>query len=117
MAKGFVKKWPGSLEEAREKSPGSHAVGKLGVVLSEGKAPSLTLDTTVNGVDPGTNITERIQNPSPSAVAHHCEAVGASSPDDLIAFTVDVSKAHKRVRLEPEDHGLVFFQLLYQLYF
>ena len=117
IADGFVKKWEGSIAEARDFYPGRFAVGKLGVVMAEGKQSRLTLDTTVNGVNPGAMVSERVQNPSPTAIAHHCEAVGASSSDEQVAFTIDISKAHKRVRLEPQDHGLMFFQLLNVIYY
>ncbi len=58
---GFVKVWPGSLEEAKVQWPLGVAVGKLGVQKAEGKEPRLTLDVTISGVNSGIQIEEKPQ--------------------------------------------------------
>ena len=120
VAAGFVNQFTGSLEQARKAWPQGIAVGKLGVQMSEGHDPRLTLDTTVDGVNPGVVIREKPQNPTPKDVALSFEPLTQLTQDrdntDYIAFTADVSKAHKRIRLHPEEQGLLLFQWMGILY-
>ena len=80
LKEGFIQRWKGSLEEAKEKFKGRFAKGKLGLAMSDNADPRLTLDTTVNNVNPGAIIPERVQNPCHEGVAH-CGCGRASLPE------------------------------------
>ena len=64
------------------------------------------MDSTAPGVNPGVNIEERVFNPSISDVKDFFK----STPiDNWTALSLDVEAAHKRVKIRPEEHGLLFF--------
>ncbi|CAE8668234.1 unnamed protein product, partial [Polarella glacialis] len=96
----FVKRFDGSLEEARMKWPLGIAVGKLGVTTVEGRDPRLTLGSTEPHVNPNVRINEKTFNPG-----HRDES--------FVGFTMDVSKAHKRIKVRHEDQGLLMFPPLH----
>ncbi|CAE8581638.1 unnamed protein product [Polarella glacialis] len=111
----FVKRFDGPLEEARMKWPLGIAVGKLGVTTVEGRDPRLTLGSTEPNVNPNVRINEKTFNPG------HRD-VSACSPDALsqesfVGFTMDVSKAHKRIKVRHEDQGLLMFRHAGILYY
>ena len=108
---GFVQKFHGNLHDARVKWPKGVAVGKLGVAYAEGRDPRLVLDSTIPGVNPACKIMEKTFNPQ----LHDLEPL-CKSKEPLCALTLDVSKAHKRVKVDPSEHGLLLFQLEGVLY-
>ena len=104
---GFVVEFLGSEEDARKEWPTGVAKGRLGIAKSEGHADRLLLDTTISGVNPMTIIPEKTMVPGPYDVRHHIQ------PDpskERVALVVDVSKAHKRVKLAKADRGLMLFE-------
>ena len=117
LDEGFIGVWDGSIDDAKKTYADRLAIGKLGITIVEGKSDRLTFDTTINNVNPGSVIPEGVQLPSPAALAHHCQVIGPTTTNEQTIFTVDVKKAHKRIRLKQTDWGLMFFQLLGVLYF
>ena len=66
------------------------------------------MDSTAPGFNPGVNIEERVFNPSISDV----KDVFKSTPiDNWTALSLDVEAAHKRVKIRPEEHGLLLFRV------
>ena len=52
--------------------------------------------------------------PWPYDAIHHLQE---HPDDDTLALAIDVSKAHKRVRLHRDDQGLMLFELAGALYY
>ena len=103
---GFIERVPGGLEQLQAEH--SHtAVGKLGLVCADNRAPRLVVDSTVSGVTQNTSIPNRMLLPKISDVLQAAPTM--SSDLALTAFTLDVSKAHRRIKIAPEDQGLLCF--------
>ena len=83
------------------------AKGTLGVARSVGREDRLLLDTTVSGVNPPATIPEKTSVPGPFDVRHHPQ----EHPDDgTLALVINVSQAHKRVRLSHAGKGPYAFR-------
>ena len=106
---GFAEWLPGGLAEARARFGTACAAGRLGLVKKEGSAPRLVGDSTVSGANLLCRIGERIEMPSLQDVSESL----SRDPDALwTAFIMDVSKAHKRVKVAPEDCGFSLFAII-----
>ena len=82
-------------------------LGKLGLVTAENRAPRLVVDSTISGVTSNTCIPNRMLLPKILDVLK--AAPLNASATDMIAFTLDVSKAHRRIKIAPVDQGLLCF--------
>ena len=70
------------------------------------------LDTTISGVSPAAIVPEKTMVPGPYDVRHHVQ----QSPDRArFGLAVDVSTAHKRVKIAYRDQGLMCFEALGKL--
>lgn len=103
---GFIEKVPGGLDQLQREYP-TTAVGKLGLVCAENRAPRLVVDSTVSGVTANTQIPNRMLLPHISDVLQ--AAPLESSSVQLVALTLDVAKAHRRIKIAPCDGGLLSF--------
>ena len=103
---GFIEKVPGGLEALRSQHA-SVAVGKLGLVCADNRSPRLVVDSTVSGVTANTSIPNRMLLPRISDVLQASPLVHTSR--HVLAFTLDVAKAHRRIKIAPEDQGLLCF--------
>ena len=90
------------------------AVGKLGVVLSDDRPPRLVVDSSISGVTDHTVLPNRAPNPTLQDV-RRCLPLDAAQ-EELCALVLDVSKAHRRVRIRPADCGLLCFRHRDRLY-
>ena len=83
------------------------AVGRLSVARSDQRDPRLSLDSTIPNVNAKVLIEEQSFNPcvediaSAKVVSHSSEGGG---------LTIDVSKAHKRLRIREDECGFLLFQ-------
>ena len=82
-------------------------MGKLGLVSAENRPPRLVVDSTVSGVTQNTSIPNRMLLPRISDVLQAAPLEPSSL--ELVAFTLDVSMAHRRIKIAPEDQGLLCF--------
>ena len=115
MEQGWVIKTDMTLEQAKAHWPKGTALGKLNLVLAEGRDPRLVLDSTICGVNPKCHLPERVALPMASDV---CLATQPS--DEHGAFTgasVDFKAAHKQVQIRPDEHGLLLFAFENKLYY
>ena len=103
---GFIERVPGGLAQLQRDHQHT-AVGKLGLVSAENRPPRLVVDSTVSGVTQNTSIPNRMLLPRISDVLQ--AAPLETSSLELVAFTLDVSKAHRRIKIAPEDQGLLCF--------
>ena len=83
-------------------------VGKLGVVVSPDRPPRLVVDSSVSGVTSNTHLPNKAPNPSLADVRKCLPLCPAN--ESLAALVLDVSKAHRRVRISLEDQGLLCFR-------
>ena len=114
VSEGFVECFEGSLQDAHVRWPAGVAVGKLGIAYADGRSPRLIMDSTVAGVNPCCQIQEKCFNPSLADVSQTIEP-GDTNPS--WGFSLDVSRAHKRVLVREEERGLLLFGLAGKLYF
>ncbi|OLP75956.1 hypothetical protein AK812_SmicGene44177 [Symbiodinium microadriaticum] len=110
VEKGFVKRFEGT-----EDWPKGTAIGKLNVVVAEGRDPRLVLDSTVCGLNPAVHIPERVALPTASDVqrtflAEDCYA-------QQTALSIDFKAAHKCNKVHPSEHGTLLFRQGDALYY
>lgn len=114
IAQGFVYEITGGADEAHLRWPHKVAIGKLNLAVSDSKPSRLVLDSTVPNVNPRSQILERAEIPSLMPITHAMQ--GYTGISDLVAFSLDVKAAHKRVRTRPAELGLLLFGHLDKLY-
>eukprot|EP00435_Cladocopium_sp_Y103_P041493 s465_g11.t1 len=83
------------------------AIGKLGVVLAEGRSPRLVVDSSISNVTANTILPNHMLLPRISDVIA-CAPTGPAQ-EDMLQLTLDVSKAHRRILIRPDDQGLLCF--------
>ena len=115
VEKGFVKRFEGTEEDAALHWPKGTAIGKLNVVVAEGRDPRLVLDSTVCGLNPAVHIPERVALPTASDVqrtflAEDCYA-------QQTALSIDFKAAHKCNKVHPSEHGTLLFRQGNALYY
>jgi hypothetical protein len=111
---GFVKEFHGDEEAAKRQWPAGVAIGKLGIAKAEGREDRLTLDTTVNNVNPRYRAHEKTFNPS------HRDVTGCQDQQcqqRFVGMSLDVRKAHKRILVIFEEQGLLMFRHRGKLYY
>ena len=113
VADGFVAPVPGGLDALRQQYD-QVAVGKLGVVLAEGRSPRLVVDSSVSNVTANTCIPNHMLLPKVSDLMDSAPPTVAQ--EQLIQLTLDVSKAHRRILIHPDDRGLLCFHVGERLY-
>ena len=113
LAEGWIEEIPGGDVQLRQDYPVT-AVGKLGVVTSSDRPPRLVVDSSVSGVTCHTKLPNKSPNPTLSDV-RQCLPLSPAR-EDLTALVLDVSKAHRRIRIRPEDQGLLCFRHRGKLY-
>ena len=102
---GFADWLAGGLTEAKERWEHCGA-GKFGIVKKEGSAPRLIGDSSISNVNGQCQIRERIELPGLCSVSAF---LSRHADQDWTAFSLDFSKAHKRVKIKPSEQGLSLF--------
>ena len=113
LSEGWIRLVPGGDAELRRNYAHS-AVGKLGVVLSDDRPPRLVVDSSISGVTDHTVLPNKAPNPTLQDV-RRCLPLDAAQ-EELCALVLDVSKAHRRVRIRPAGRGLLCFRHRDRLY-
>ena len=85
------------------------AVGKLGLVLAEGRSPRLVVDSSVSNVTSNTAIPNQMLLPKITDVMS-CAPLHFAV-EQSTQLTLDVSKAHRRILIHPDDRGLLCFHV------
>ena len=107
LREGWIRPVPGGDAELRKQYRRT-AVGKLGVVVSPDRPPWLVVDSSVSGVTSNTHLPNKAPNPNLSDV-RKCLPF-CPSHEKLAALVLDVSKAHRRIRVRKQDLGLLRFR-------
>ena len=113
--KGWVYKYPGSLEQAQGEFGGKLAIGRLGLATSDSRPPRLVVDSSICGLNSQCSIPERTTLPSALDVFRTYPLREINAP--MVGFSLDVKAAHKLVVLHESERGLVGFSLDDALYF
>ena len=110
---GFIAHVPGGLAELKQQFERT-AVGKLGVVIAEGRSPRLVVDSSISNVTSNTVIPNHMMLPRISDILS-C-APTEMAQQQVIQLTLDVSKAHRRILIDQQDGGMLCFHANGQLY-
>ena len=113
LEEGWIKLVPGDDAELRRLYTVT-AVGKLGLVLAEGRPPRLVVDSSVSGVTSITSLPNRSSNPTLADVFLSMQL--SHSKERLVALILDVAKAHRRMLIRSADRGLLCFRHRQKLY-
>ena len=97
LAAGFIALAPGQVPELQEQCQRT-AVGKLGVVIAEGRSPRLVVDSSISNVTSNTVIPSHMTLPRIPDVID-C-APDTMARQQMIQLTLDVSKAHSRILID-----------------
>ena len=103
----FVQECHRDIAQAKKRWPEGVAVGRLSVARADQREPRLCLDSTIPNVFAKVQIEEKSFNPcvediiSAKVVTHSSEGVG---------LAIDVSKAHKRLRIREDEWKLFLCQ-------
>ena len=103
---GFAEWLPGGFPEAKARFGAKCAAGKLGVVKKEGSDPRLVGDSSVSNANLLCRILEKVELPSLFDVS---EFLSRYQDEAWTAFSLDVAKAHKRIRIDPAERGFSIF--------
>ena len=109
---GFIEHVPGGLDELQA-TYSKTAVGKLGLVIADGRSPRLVVDSSISNVTANTVLPNHMLLPriSDLIACTPCEMA-----QQVTQLTLDVSKAHRRILLRPSDSGLLCFHVGDDLY-
>ena len=110
---GFIAHVPGGLSELKQQFERT-AVGKLGVVTAEGRSPRLVVDSSISNVTSNTFIPSHMMLPRISDILFCTPAEMAQQ--QVIQLTLDVSKAHRCILIDPQDGGMLCVHANGQLY-
>ena len=95
-----------SLEDIQAKFP-QVALGRLGLVMAEGRSARLVVDSSISGVTSSSTIPNCISNPRIEDVAS-C-APSYVPPDPWVGASIDVKKAHRRMKIASQERALLAF--------
>ena len=108
---GFVRLVPGGVAELKAKYD-RMAIGKLGVVIAEGRSPRSVVDSSISNITSNTLLPNQLPRISDVMA---CTPLSMAT-ERIIQLTLDVSKAHRRVLIHPADQGLLCFHVGDELY-
>ena len=106
MDEGFAEWVDGGLGAIKDRFGSLVAAGKLGIVQKAGATARLIGDSSVSGANAQCRIKERIELPTLGTVA---QFLSRHPQEKWLAFSLDFSKAHKRVKVHPAEQGLSTF--------
>ena len=106
ISAGFAEWLRGGVAEAKRRYGNRCVAGRLGLVKKEGKEPRLVGDSSISHPNHMCRIPERIELPTLHDVA---QFVSRCPQLSWQAFSLDVAKAHKRIRVHPSERGLSLF--------
>lgn len=84
------------------------------MVIAEGRSPRLVVDSSVSNVTANTIIPNDMMLPRISDVLQCAPMTMAQQ--QMIQLTLDVSKAHRRILIDPKDGGILCFHANGELY-
>ena len=119
VQQGWVEKWAGSWADAVERWGERAVCGKLALVQVDGRDDRLIGDSSAPGASPNARFPERVRNPKVVDVEKgiaSCREKELEDGEGWCAVTIDVSAAHKRLKMQEKDAGAAFFSCKGRLY-
>ena len=110
---GWIEEITGGEDALRKQFP-QVASGKLNLVIAPGRSPRLVVDSSVSGVTANTCIPNRMSLPRISDVIS--AAPDSPTSEACVQLTLDVAKAHRRIKIHPDDGGLLCFHCQKRLF-
>ncbi|CAE7518462.1 unnamed protein product [Symbiodinium natans] len=111
----YIEEFLGNEEDAKKRWPKGTAIGKLNVVLAEGRDPRMVLDSTICNLNPRCTLPERMQMPTV------CDVQLTYAPHDPPGFwhglSLDFKAAHKACVVREDERGTLLFRHKDKLYF
>ncbi|OLP79315.1 hypothetical protein AK812_SmicGene40408 [Symbiodinium microadriaticum] len=105
LQEGWISEYA-SLEDIQSEFP-QVALGRLGLVLAEGRSARLVVDSSISGVTSSSAIPNCISNPRIEDVSA-C-APSYVPPDPWVGASIDVKKAHRRMKIAAHERALLAF--------
>ena len=111
---GFVVEF-GTLEQAKIHFGDKLAIGKLGIAKQQPTKPRLVLDSTISGLNPVSQqaVQEKCSYPK---ISHLQRCISPMISRPCTFFNLDVKSAHKRIKVKPDQQGLLAFQFQDMIY-
>ena len=113
MQEGWIGEVVGCEEELKKRFP-QVAIDILNLVLAPNRSPCLVVDSSISGVTAHTCIPNRMCLPRISDVI----STGPDAPalNSCVLLTLDVAKAHRRIKIHADDGGLLCFHFQSRLF-
>ncbi|CAE7343575.1 unnamed protein product, partial [Symbiodinium microadriaticum] len=105
LAEGWISEFA-SLADVQAQFP-QVALGRLGLVLAEGRSAHLVVDSSVTGVTASSSIPNCVSNPRIEDVSSCAPTFVPKEP--WIGASIDVKKAHRRMKVNPPERALLAF--------
>ena len=105
LQEGWISEYA-SLADIQSEFP-QVALGRLGLVLAEGRSARLVVDSSISGVTSSSAIPNCISNPRIEDVSA-C-APSYVPPDPWVGASIDVKKAHRRMLIAKQERALLAF--------
>ena len=109
VKQGFCEELVGGMDEAKRRFGAKIAAGKLGIVSVPGKEDRLIGDSSVSHANHKSKIFEKQEMLSLHDIAEFCNR---HRDEKWMAFSLDISKAHKRVKVHPDEQGYSIFSVV-----
>ena len=106
---GRVATFAGDRTAAAARWPQGIAIGKLNIVLAEGRDPRLVLDSAVCKENTHCRIPEHVALPSAHEVMKSFQRRDAYG--SWTALALDFKAARKTVKVKPQEQGALFFEV------
>ena len=105
LQEGWISEYA-SLEDIQSAFP-QVALGRLGLVLAEGRSARLVVDSSISGVTSSSAIPNCISNPRIEDVSSCAPSYVPSDP--WVGASIDVKKAHRRMLIAKHERALLAF--------
>ena len=119
VQQGWIEPWEGSWEDAVARWGERAVCGKLAVIQMEGKEDRLVGDSSACGASPNARFPERVRHPRASDIERGlavCHSLEKCDGEPWAAIVMDVSAAHKHLKMAETDAGMAFFRCMGVLY-
>ena len=119
VQQGWVERWQGTWQDAIARWGERAVCGKLAIIQMEGKDDRLVGDSSACGASPNARFPERVRHPRAKDIELGmavCHSVERKDGEPWAAIVMDVSAAHKRLKMSEADAGMAFFRCMGVLY-
>ena len=115
LREGYIAQFDGTEADAKRRWPKGTAIGKLNVVIAQGRDPRMVLDSTICNLNPRCHLPERVQMPTAKDVQltySHRDPHGYWH-----GLSLDFKAAHKACVVREDERGTLLFRHQHKLYY